>query len=173
LQNIVKHYIYEADGYKDIVDALSAMTGIAHHINNMKRRHEHAVRVQEIQSLLYGWEGEDLTTFGELCAEGAFRMYGAKALRHAFLFDRMLLITKKKEEGILGYKTHIMVSQVSYSQVLVGCRVHFASAVTQTGSSQTWKSYYWCYSLESTSVKTGLLPVKLVPFKVCADDRCA
>ncbi|PSN53565.1 hypothetical protein C0J52_09180 [Blattella germanica] len=108
LQNIVKHYVYEAEGYKDIVDALSAMTGIAHHINNMKRRHEHAVRVQEIQSLLYGWEGEDLTTFGELCAEGAFRMYGAKALRHAFLFDRMLLITKKKEEGILGYKTHIM-----------------------------------------------------------------
>ena len=112
LQNIVKHYVYEAEGYKDIVDALSAMTGIAHHINNMKRRHEHAVRVQEIQSLLYGWEGEDLTTFGELCAEGTFRMYGAKALRHAFLFDRMLLITKKKEEGILGYKTHIMVSHV-------------------------------------------------------------
>lgn len=32
------------------------MTNIAHHINSMKRRHEHAVRVQEIQSLLYGWE---------------------------------------------------------------------------------------------------------------------
>ena len=117
LQNIVKHYVYEAEGYKDIVDALSAMTGIAHHINNMKRRHEHAVRVQEIQSLLYGWEGEDLTTFGELCAEGTFRMYGAKALRHAFLFDRMLLITKKKEEGILGYKTHIMVSHVFYTKL--------------------------------------------------------
>ncbi|CAG2064447.1 unnamed protein product, partial [Timema podura] len=111
LQNIVKHYVHEAEGYSDIVEALSAMTGIAHHINNMKRRHEHAVRVQEIQSLLYGWEGEDLTTFGELCAEGTFRMSGAKALRHAFLFDKMLLITKKKEEGILGYKTHIMVRQ--------------------------------------------------------------
>nr|CAD7402675.1 unnamed protein product [Timema cristinae] len=108
LQNIVKHYVHEAEGYSDIVEALSAMTGIAHHINNMKRRHEHAVRVQEIQSLLYGWEGEDLTTFGELCAEGTFRMSGAKALRHVFLFDKMLLITKKKEEGILGYKTHIM-----------------------------------------------------------------
>ncbi|KDR08121.1 hypothetical protein L798_01654, partial [Zootermopsis nevadensis] len=120
LQNIVKHYVYEGEGYKDIVDALSAMTGIAHHINNMKRRHEHAVRVQEIQSLLYGWEGEDLTTFGELCAEGAFRMYGAKALRHAFLFDRMLLITKKKEEGILGYKTHIMCSNLMLIESVPG-----------------------------------------------------
>ena len=54
-------------------------------------------------------QGEDLTTFGELCAEGTFRMAGAKALRHAFLFDQILLITKKKEEGILGYKAHIMV----------------------------------------------------------------
>ncbi|XP_049853419.1 uncharacterized protein LOC126334820 isoform X1 [Schistocerca gregaria] len=120
LQNIVKHYVYEAEGYSDIVDALSTMTGIAHHINNMKRRHEHAVRVQEIQSLLYGWEGEDLTTFGELCAEGAFRMYGAKAMRHAFLFDKMLLITKKKEEGILGYKTHIMCSNLMLIESVPG-----------------------------------------------------
>lgn len=55
-------------------------------------------------------KGEDLTTYGELCAEGAFRLSGAKAPRHAFLFDKMLLITKKKEEAILSYKAHIMVS---------------------------------------------------------------
>ncbi|GIY84731.1 pleckstrin homology domain-containing family G member 1 [Caerostris extrusa] len=34
---------------------------------------ESDVRVQEIQSLLYGWEGQDLTTYGELVAEGAFQ----------------------------------------------------------------------------------------------------
>ena len=55
-------------------------------------------------------QGEDLTTYGELCAEGTFRMYGAKALRHVFLFDKMLLIAKKKEDGILIYKSFIMVS---------------------------------------------------------------
>jgi hypothetical protein len=64
-------------------------------------------------------------------------MYGAKALRHAFLFDRMLLITKKKEEGILGYKTHIMVSHVLHTQVHVGFRLSFATLVTQSGSAQT------------------------------------
>jgi hypothetical protein len=52
----VKHYDRGEDGYESIVEALSAMTNIAHHINDMKRRHEHAVRVQEIQSLLYGWQ---------------------------------------------------------------------------------------------------------------------
>lgn len=32
------------------------MTKIAKHINEMKRRNEEEVRVQEIQSLLVGWE---------------------------------------------------------------------------------------------------------------------
>ncbi|CAN8031062.1 unnamed protein product, partial [Ixodes persulcatus] len=108
LQNIVKHLDKESEGYPDVKNALSVMTGIAFHINDMKRRHEHAVRVQEIQSLLYGWQGKDLTTYGELVAEGSFRMLGAKALRHLFLFDKVLLIAKKREEGILNHKTHIM-----------------------------------------------------------------
>ncbi|KAL1124326.1 hypothetical protein AAG570_002094, partial [Ranatra chinensis] len=120
LQNIVKNLQPDAEGYGSVVDALSTMTGIAHHINEMKRKHEHAVRVQEIQSLLLGWHGEDLTTFGELCAEGTFRMAGAKALRHAFLFDQILLITKKKEEGILGYKAHIMCSNLMLIESVPG-----------------------------------------------------
>ncbi|KAL6954795.1 Pleckstrin y domain-containing G member 1 [Sarracenia purpurea var. burkii] len=59
----------------------------------------------------------DLITFGELYAEGSFRISGAKALRHVFLFEHMLLVTKKKEAGILNYKTHIMCSNL----MLVEC----------------------------------------------------
>lgn len=99
----------QVEGREAIEAALATMTGIAKHINAMKRRHEHAVRVQEIQSLLYGWLGPDLTTSGELVAEGRFRIRGAKVPRHAFLFDRMLLLAKQKEDGLLVYKTHIMV----------------------------------------------------------------
>ncbi|XP_015429593.1 PREDICTED: uncharacterized protein LOC107186274 [Dufourea novaeangliae] len=110
----------ETEGRKAIEGALAAMTGIAKHINAMKRRHEHAVRVQEIQSLLYGWPGPDLTTSGELVAEGRFRMRGAKAPRHAFLFDRMLLLTKKKEDGLLVYKAHIMCSNLMLIESIPG-----------------------------------------------------
>lgn len=140
MQNIVNHSDSNCNHYADMKNALSAMTSIACHINDMKRKHEHAVRVQEIQSLLYGWEvspltfvdnncweilnytsllslplsllskGQDLVAFGDLQSEGSFRTYGAKTSRHLFLFDKMLLIAKKKDEGILSYKTHIMVS---------------------------------------------------------------
>lgn len=45
------------------------MTNMAQHINEMKRKHEHTVRIQEIQSLLVGWEGADFTTYGDLVLE--------------------------------------------------------------------------------------------------------
>ncbi|XP_018012432.1 uncharacterized protein LOC108669569 isoform X2 [Hyalella azteca] len=114
LENILKNFDGEknSDGYNVILNARNAMTGMAHHINDMKRKHEHCVRVQEIQSLLYGWMGADLTTFGELAAEGTFRIVSAKGIRHVFLFSKMLLICKKKIENILVYKAHIMCSNL-------------------------------------------------------------
>lgn len=56
-------------GYQIIEDALESMTEVAQHINEMKRKHEHAVRVQEIQSQLKDWNGADLTTYGDLVLE--------------------------------------------------------------------------------------------------------
>ncbi|XP_023951671.2 uncharacterized protein LOC112055716 isoform X2 [Bicyclus anynana] len=120
LQNVVKQCASRETEY-----ALLQMTGIAHHIDDMKRRHEHAVRVQEIQSLLYGWNGPDLTTYGELCAEGTFRVFGAKAMRHAFLFDKMLLVTKNREDGILAYKSHIMCNNMMLVESIAGAPLSF------------------------------------------------
>lgn len=93
--------------------ALTTMTSIATNINNMKRKHENAVRVQEILAQLYGWSGPDLTTLGELIAEGTFKLIGARAKRHVFLFEKVLLMAKRKENGVLVYKSHIMVRQFS------------------------------------------------------------
>ncbi|KAJ8919738.1 hypothetical protein NQ315_006266 [Exocentrus adspersus] len=99
--------------HKPTVDlALTTMTGIASDINDMKRKHEHAVRVQEIQSQLYGWSGPDLTALGELIAEGTFRVAGARGRRHVFLFDKVLLLAKSKQDGALAYKCHIMCSNL-------------------------------------------------------------
>ncbi|XP_022243605.1 uncharacterized protein LOC106461059 isoform X2 [Limulus polyphemus] len=120
LTNLAKHLDGDGDCYPDIKNAISVMTGIVYYINDMKRKHEDAVRVQEIQSLLYEWEGQDLTTYGELAAEGMFRMFGAKALRHLILFDKMLLIAKQKEEGKLSYKDHILCSNLMLIESIQG-----------------------------------------------------
>uniref|UniRef100_G3NSU7 DH domain-containing protein n=1 Tax=Gasterosteus aculeatus TaxID=69293 RepID=G3NSU7_GASAC len=92
LQEIAKHFDSDEEGYEVIQEAINTMTGVAWYINDMKRKHEHAVRVQEIQSLLINWKGPDLTTYGELVLEGTFHVLRAKNTRTLFLFERMLLI---------------------------------------------------------------------------------
>ncbi|XP_032440701.1 pleckstrin homology domain-containing family G member 3 isoform X4 [Xiphophorus hellerii] len=109
LQEIAKHFGPQKEGYDVVEEALYTMTWVAWYINDMKRKHEHAVRLQEVQSLLVNWKGPDLTTYGELVLEGTFKVPRARHERTLFLFDRMLLITKRRGEHFV-YKTHISSS---------------------------------------------------------------
>uniref|UniRef100_A0A3Q2ZPA7 Pleckstrin homology domain containing, family G (with RhoGef domain) member 2 n=1 Tax=Hippocampus comes TaxID=109280 RepID=A0A3Q2ZPA7_HIPCM len=61
---------------------------------------------QEIESLLVNWSGPDLSGFGELVLEGSFKVHRVKKERAFFLFDKMLLIAKKRLERFV-YSTHI------------------------------------------------------------------
>lgn len=63
---------------------------------------------QEIESLLVNWSGPDLSGFGELVLEGSFKVQRVKKERAFFLFDKMLLIAKKRLEQFV-YSTHIFV----------------------------------------------------------------
>lgn len=63
---------------------------------------------QEIESLLVNWSGPDLSGFGELVLEGSFKVHRVKKERAFFLFDKMLLIAKKRLEQFV-YSTHIFV----------------------------------------------------------------
>ncbi|XP_078130877.1 LOW QUALITY PROTEIN: pleckstrin homology domain-containing family G member 3-like [Sander vitreus] len=109
LQEIAKHFDHQQQGYDVVEEAIITMTTVAWYINDMKRKHEHAVRLQEVQSLLLNWKGADLTTFGELVLEGNFKLHRAKNERTLFLFQRMLLITKRRGELYI-YKAHISCS---------------------------------------------------------------
>ncbi|XP_042296968.1 pleckstrin homology domain-containing family G member 3 isoform X3 [Sceloporus undulatus] len=111
LQEIAKHFDIEEDGYEVVEEAIDTMTCVAWYINDMKRKHEHAVRLQEIQSLLINWKGPDLTTYGELVLEGTFRVHRVKNERTFFLFDKILLITKKRSDHYI-YKSHIPCSSL-------------------------------------------------------------
>ncbi|KAM5273135.1 pleckstrin homology domain-containing family G member 3 [Ctenodactylus gundi] len=111
LQEIAKHFDEEEDGFEVVEEAIDTMTCVAWYINDMKRRHEHAVRLQEIQSLLINWKGPDLTTYGELVLEGTFRVHRVRNERTFFLFDKTLLIAKKRGDHFV-YKGHIPCSSL-------------------------------------------------------------
>ncbi|XP_061683115.1 pleckstrin homology domain-containing family G member 2 isoform X2 [Syngnathoides biaculeatus] len=106
LQELAKHSDKSEAAYAAVEDAIITMTAVAWYINDMKRKQEHAVRLQEIQSLLVNWSGPDLNGFGELVLESSFKVHKVKKERAFFLFDKMLLIAKKRAERFV-YSTHI------------------------------------------------------------------
>lgn len=73
--------------------------------------------LQEIESLLVNWTGPDLSGFGELVLEGSFKVLRVKKERAFFLFDKMLLIAKKRLEQFI-YSTHIFVRRTR-SEVVI------------------------------------------------------
>ncbi|XP_053314832.1 pleckstrin homology domain-containing family G member 1 [Spea bombifrons] len=117
LHEISNHLDKDTEGYDVVLDAIDTMQRVAWHINDMKRKHEHDIRLQEIQSLLTNWKGPDLTSYGELVLEGTFRIQRAKNERTLFLFDRLLLITKKREDTY-SYKAHILCCNLMLVEVI-------------------------------------------------------
>ncbi|NWQ90741.1 PKHG1 protein, partial [Burhinus bistriatus] len=117
LHEIENHLDKDTEGYDVVLDAIDTMQRVAWHINDMKRKHEHAIRLQEIQSLLTNWKGPDLTSYGELVLEGTFRIQRAKNERTLFLFDKLLLITKKRDE-MFAYKAHILCGNLMLVEVI-------------------------------------------------------
>ncbi|KAF6365072.1 pleckstrin homology and RhoGEF domain containing G1 [Rhinolophus ferrumequinum] len=117
LHEIENHLDEDTEGYDVVLDAIDTMQRVAWHINDMKRKHEHAVRLQEIQSLLTNWKGPDLTSYGELVLEGTFRIQRAKNERTLFLFDKLLLITKKRDDTFT-YKAHILCGNLMLVEVI-------------------------------------------------------
>ncbi|XP_014113288.1 PREDICTED: pleckstrin homology domain-containing family G member 3 [Pseudopodoces humilis] len=112
LQEIARHFEHKVgDDYELVLEAIDTMTCVAWYINDMKRKHEHAIRQQEIQSLLLGWKGPDLTSYGELVLEGTFRTQRVRHDRALFLFDKALLITKRRGDHYV-YKSHIPCSSL-------------------------------------------------------------
>lgn len=124
LQSTLKHWDHsKTSERKEIQRALECMTGRAQHINEVKKRQEHALRVQEIQRTLLSWKdcgSADLTQYGELVLESCFRVSGSKAVRRVILFEEMLLITKDKQDGTLICKDFIMCSNLMLVESVPG-----------------------------------------------------
>ncbi|XP_075692784.1 pleckstrin homology domain-containing family G member 2 [Rhinoderma darwinii] len=117
LQELAKHFDKNVPGYEVMEEAIITMTAVAWYINDMKRKQEHAVRLQEIQSKLVNWQGPDLSGFGELILEGTFRVQRVKKERAFFLFSKMLLITKKRMDLFI-YKIHIFCCNLTLTEHL-------------------------------------------------------
>jgi hypothetical protein len=132
LQDLAKHMVASDDGYTEMTMALNQMTFVAEHINTMKKKYDDIVHVHEVQALLSGWEeGHDLTKYGNIVLEDSFKVLSSKTNTsritsssfrsankfHVFLFEKLILLVKKKEDGY-QYKDHVKVNDVQLTEQL-------------------------------------------------------
>jgi hypothetical protein len=149
LMDLVKHTDLSTEGNAILEKALSTMTSVAEHINEMKKLHEATVRVQEIQSLLTDWKGEDLTKYGRLVLEDSFRVVGARDPRQVFLFEKLVLVTKHRDDGKYSYKNHFETGDMTLTESI--------------GREPTSLSFQICpYQnvRDSITIQTGTLEIK-------------
>ncbi|XP_037910688.1 uncharacterized protein LOC119651261 [Hermetia illucens] len=90
---------------EEVLQAHAIMREVARNIDQVKKKLEEKSRVKEVENILDGWLGPDLTVLGELKQEGIL-MENNKP-RHVFLFQTMLIITKPKEDERLQFKQYI------------------------------------------------------------------
>lgn len=121
-----------------VTQAHVLMKEVARNIDQVKRNREQLSRVKELSGILDGWLGPgklsynsnkaccfntnlflfaELTVLGELKLEGLL-MENNKP-RVVLLFQTMLIVTKKKEDNRLQFKTYIHVSRVGCGVLLV------------------------------------------------------
>ncbi|XP_067317557.1 pleckstrin homology domain-containing family G member 2 isoform X2 [Anolis sagrei] len=115
LQELAKHYDKSSVGYEAVEEASITMTAVAWYINDMKRKQEHATRLQEIEGLLLGWNGPELGAFGELILEGQFRVPRARKERVFFLLSKVVLIAKRRGDSFI-YKSHIFCCNLALQE---------------------------------------------------------
>lgn len=91
-QNIFNNHDTSDEGHSIIEKALDSMMSVAQNINEMKRQHEHAVRLQEIQCHLGGdWDGTDLMTLGGLLLEVTIQLNSYFVFRPRYLVPGKVL----------------------------------------------------------------------------------
>lgn len=69
MQSILGHLTPSEAGHGTVQEATDRVVDVAQHINAVKRRDEHRIRRQELQTLLQGVDRLDLASFGELILE--------------------------------------------------------------------------------------------------------
>lgn len=93
------------------------MKDVAHYIDQVKKSLEQQSRVKELSGILDGWLGPELTVLGDLKLEGL--LMESNKPRIVLLFKTMLIITKKKEDNRLQFKTYIHVSSIDFCFLFV------------------------------------------------------
>ncbi|CEF70296.1 Dbl homology (DH) domain and Pleckstrin homology domain and Pleckstrin homology-like domain-containing protein [Strongyloides ratti] len=104
-----------------IMDALNVMNNEATKINETQKKAEYEERLKELHTMFVNCsleEGLDFTHCGRLLLDGSFKILNSKQKRSLFLFERMLLVTKERNECFVC-KDCIITADLMLNELIV------------------------------------------------------
>uniref|UniRef100_A0A0K0DWK0 DH domain-containing protein n=1 Tax=Strongyloides stercoralis TaxID=6248 RepID=A0A0K0DWK0_STRER len=104
-----------------IIEALNVLNEEATKINETQKRAEYEERLKELHTMFVNCsleEGLDFTHCGNLLLDGSFKILNSKQKRSLFLFERMLLITKERNECFVC-KDCIVTADLMLNELIV------------------------------------------------------
>ncbi|XP_019851556.1 PREDICTED: triple functional domain protein-like isoform X1 [Amphimedon queenslandica] len=123
LEQILKRFHESTPGQKELMNALVNMSGLAHEINEVKKRQENVTRVKSIEKQLKGLKGSEISgssllSYGHLIYEVDCKVLSRRGgERTLLLFEKMLLFLKKlKSETGYIYKGFIKVEELDLTE---------------------------------------------------------
>ena len=116
LKQYGKHVQKDDEAHQELTAARNTMAGVAEYINAMKRKHEASVKTQEVISQVVGWDTK--MAVGMLILDDNFRVQGARDRRIIYLFEKVMLVTKRSKEGLVVYKGHVSYSNMTVAEHL-------------------------------------------------------
>ncbi|GAU89831.1 hypothetical protein RvY_02335 [Ramazzottius varieornatus] len=126
LQKLLDNCDADMPGYASVRQAHEDMKDIAQKINDLQQQRDRTIRLEELQLLLIDKPAHlNLFGLGELSLEDTFRVIGVKGERNLCLFDKGLLIVKKREDRSLLYKNYIAHSNLMLSEVIADNPLQF------------------------------------------------
>ncbi|CAN7996000.1 unnamed protein product, partial [Ixodes pacificus] len=147
LAELLKYTRPEHQDYWAVRDALIAMRGVAHMVNERKRRMECLEKLAEWQTAVFNWEGPDLLDTSSMLVHSgeAVRVSSSwsRDVVSLFLFDNLLVYCKKDmiKRNTMSYKGRLNMNSCRVVDVEDGKDSQFGVSVKNA-----WKVY--CSSRE-------------------------
>ncbi|KAF5092264.1 hypothetical protein D0Z00_004667 [Geotrichum galactomycetum] len=161
LRELIKYTPEDWPAYPDLIDALEAMKGIAHNVNETQRRVDNISIANDLRERLVDWKGHDMDGFGALLYDGVFPVIkaGAERTYHLYLFEKIILCCKeavqsKKSMTLTTKKTKV----AKPSNFILKGRIYI-TFITEVSSS-TKSGYLLHLSWGSDSSDTGSFDIK-------------
>lgn len=119
LKNLSEHWHASSSSSENVVsNAYKCMMEVAENINDVKKKQDEQLKLNQLLNSIQGLDGVKVSSLGGLVIKGKLFSLGAREEMMVFLFEKGILITKKRKDCSLVFRMIIMCSSLTLVEII-------------------------------------------------------